>query len=300
MDAPYLFNYIDAETSKINPSTVHCRNTNLSRYFERKLIQKAMSVFEWTLPETWDSNYTLYTLYYLGFFAIVNTDRFGVIPQNCGLGGQTVLYQPRYAIITNPLLRGILRPIINKQCVIMRLQPDYGGVYDTVSYYADMLALCAEAIGMNLVNSKLSYIFGSANKTQSESFKKLFDNIQEGNPATFVDNNLYRDDGAINYQMFNQNVGQNYIADRILSDMRKIEAQFCTDIGIPNANTDKRERLISDEVNANSFETRSRCEMWLEELQKSCAKAREMFDINIDVKWRTVQQEAGKQEGVTI
>ena len=163
-----------------------------------------MSVFEWTMPETWDSNYTLYTLYYLGFFAIVNTDRFGVIPQNCGLGGQTVLYQPRYAIITNPLLRGILRPIINKQCVIMRLQPDYGGVYDTVSYYADMLALCAEAIGMNLVNSKLSYIFGSANKTQSESFKKLFDNIQEGNPASFVDNNLYRDDGTINYQMFNQ------------------------------------------------------------------------------------------------
>lgn len=43
---------------------------------------------------------------------------------------------------------------------------------------------------------------------------------------------------------------------------------FDTDIGIPNANTDKRERLITDEVNSNNAETLSKCALWLDQCQK--------------------------------
>ena len=120
----------------------------------------------------------------------------------------------------------------------------------------------------------------------SETFKKLYDQIAAGNVAAVIDKQLFRDDGKANWQMFNQNVGQNYIADQVLSDMRKIEAMFCTDVGIPNANTDKKERLITDEVNANKVETRSKCDLWLEELKESCKKVREMFGIKLDVDWR--------------
>ena len=51
--------------------------------------------------------------------------------------------------------------------------------------------------------------------------------------------------------MFQQNVGQNYIVSDILSDMRKIDAMLDAEVGIPNANTDKKERVQSAEVNAN-------------------------------------------------
>ena len=68
--------------------------------------------------------------------------------------------------------------------------------------------------------------------------------------------------------------------------MRKIEAMFDTDVGIPNANTDKRERLVTDEVNANNIETITRCELWLEELQKSCKNTNNMFGTDIKVEWR--------------
>ena len=61
---------------------------------------------------------------------------------------------------------------------------------------------------------------------------------------------------------------------------------FDTDVGIPNANTDKRERMITDEVNANNIETLTRCELWLEELQKSCKNTENMFGIDIQVDWR--------------
>lgn len=283
---PFSADYINAANSVVSPSTVHCRNTTLSLYFQRYLLQKAMSVFKWDMPAEWSKNYTLYTLYCWGFFAVVNTDKYGVIPQACGLRGYDVFYQPTNAIITNPLLSGTLEPRIGLQCELVRLQPDYGGIMDIVTYYADMLALCAESVGMNLVNSKLAYVFAAENKAMAETFKKLYDQIAAGNVSAVIDKQLFRDDGKPNWQMFNQNVGQNYIADKVLSDMRKIESMFCTEVGIPNANTDKKERLITDEVNANNIETRSKCDLWLEELKESCAKVREMFGIQLDVNWR--------------
>ena len=87
---PFPADYINAANSVVSPSTVHCRNTSLSLYFQRYLLQKAMSVFKWEMPPEWSKNYTLYTLYCWGFFAVVNTDRYGVIPQACGLRGYDV------------------------------------------------------------------------------------------------------------------------------------------------------------------------------------------------------------------
>ena len=88
------------------------------------------------------------------------------------------------------------------------------------------------------------------------------------------------------WEAFQQNLHEVYIASDVLSDMRKIEAMFDTDIGIPNANTDKRERLVTDEVNANNIETASKCAMWLEQLQESVKRTNDMFGTDISVDWR--------------
>ena len=85
---------------------------------------------------------------------------------------------------------------------------------------------------------------------------------------------------------FTQNVKESYVASDILSDMRKIEQMFDTDLGIPNSNTDKRERLLVDEINSNNVETATRCELWLEEIRKGLTKANEMYKLNLKVDWR--------------
>ncbi len=283
----YNYEFINEYNSMVSPSTVHVKNTGLARFFKRYLLQEAMSVFEWKMPETWDRNYFLYVLYVIGYIGIVDTDAFGVIPQHGGLGGYNVFYQPRYMLINNPLFSKTYRPVIGDECVCLRLQPDYCGLYDVVDYYGDLMALCAEAAGVNLLNSKLSFVFGADNKALAESLKKLYDNVASGEPAVFMDkSSLYDEDGNSRIMLFNQDVGGNYIADRLLDTMRTIRCQFLTDIGIPNANTQKRERLITDEVNANNFETIAKCSLWLEELKKGCKAARDMFGIELDVDWR--------------
>lgn len=297
--APYSYEFINGYNSIISPSTVHVKNTALAQYFKRYLLDEAMSVFEWTMPATWAENYFLYVLYLIGYVPILNTDKYGVIPQHGGLGGYNVFYQPNYCIINNPLFAKTYLPVIDIDCTVIKLQPDYCGIYDLVDYYGDMLAVTAETAGINIVNSKLSYVFAAKNKAAAETFKKLYDDIQGGNPATFIDKDLLDDEGNLTVEFLNQNVGQNYIADKLLETMRMIRNMFLTDIGIPNANLDKKERLITDEVNANNFETRSKASLWLRELKKGCSKASEMFGINLSVDWAKGLREE-EQEDVSI
>jgi hypothetical protein len=293
---PAEYNYINAQNSAITPSTVHVAESGIAHYFRRYLLQKAMSVFEWKLPETWSRDYFLYVLYCQGYISVINTDKYGVIPQWCGLRGYDIFYRPNTAVITNPLLKGFKELRIDKQCTLFKLQPDYGGILDLVNYYSDMMALCSETASVNLLNSKLSYVFTASGKGVAESFKKMYDQIASGNPITVVDKALFKPDGTPLWQAFEQNVGQNYIVGDVLSDMRKIETMFDTDIGIPNANTDKKERLITDEVQANNTETSSKCELWLEELQKVCDKTRKMFGIEISVDWRVKPETIAQNE----
>ena len=260
--------------------------TDLTRFFHKYLLQKAVSVFKWEIPKTWNRDYFLYSLYCNGCVSVVQTDKYGVIPQHCTLMGYDVMYRPTNAVITNPLLTGILTPRIDVQCTLFKLNPDYTGIMDIVKTYGDLMAMSVQTAGINLMNCNVSYVFAAKNKAAAVSFKEMFKKIVQGEPAIVVDKALYNEDGSKAWDAFDQNVKQNYIASEILDDLRKWENLFDTEIGIPNANTNKRERLIVDEVNSNNVETATKCELWLEDLQKTCAKTHDLFGVDISVDWR--------------
>ena len=287
MDKGITYDYINLYNASRSPSTVHVKNSRLRNYFRKYLMQKAISVFKWNIPDEWDKDYFLYTLYGMGFIAIFDTARYGIICQQCAPGGYNLYYRPSYVIVSNPLLKNTLTLNIDRDCVLLKLQPDYSSIMDIVGYYADQLALCSEAMGVNLVNTKSGVVFGAEGKARAESYKKMFDNLSEGDPAVVIDKKLLNDDGSPAWFPFTQNIKELYVTSDILSDMRKIEAMFDTEIGIPNANTDKRERLIADEVNANNVETATRCELWMETIKKELDKANKMFPgLNLSVDWR--------------
>ena len=287
-----------------DPSTIHASNTGLDMFFTRYLLQDLVSQFEWKLPETWDRDYFLYVLYCWGFISVLNTDRFGVIPQACGLQGYDVFYRPRKAIVVNPLFDKRYELIIGEECGLIKLQPDYGGCMDLVKYYSNLMAITAEAASVNIFNSKLAYFFRAKDKTQAESFKKMFDAVASGQPAVFIDSQLKKSEPESDEEIwgtFANNLRENYIAGDLLSDLKKIKCDFDTVCGIPNANTEKRERLITDEVNANNFATRTKAELWLEELKKCVEKVNEMFNLSISVDFRAKPEElygSGVRENV--
>ncbi len=285
---PIMYEPKNAFTSLSSPSTIHVKNTNLSRYFAKYLMQKAISVFKWDMPEEWSREYFLYSLYSFGYIAIVNTQKFGVIPQHCGLSGYDIFYRPSHVLVTNPLLHDTLNLRISKQCVLLKLMPDYTGITDMVNYYANLLALASESLAGNILNSKLAKVFFADNKTLAESLKKMYDTVAGGDPAVFVDNAAGKNklDGKKSWECFADNLSQNYIAESILKDMNTIEHDFDSNVGIPNSDTGKRERMIVDEVNSNNIETVAKAELWLESLKRGCEEVKTMFEVDISVDWR--------------
>ena len=295
---PAFYDYVNTYNSSFQPSTTHATESGLSRFFQRYLLQEAISVFKWDMPETWSKDYFLYTLYTYGFVAIINTNKYGVIPQMCGLRGYDVFYRPTNAIISNPLLTGILEPRIGTQCTLIKLQPDYGGIMDLVTKYADIMAMTMQTAGCNIQASKLAYVFTAENKAGAESFKKMYDSIASGNAMVVQDAKLKRADGTNAWEMFTNNLRNNYVAGDMLVDLQKWRNMFCTEIGIPNANTEKKERMLSDEVNANNQETYTKADMWLEELKEGCKQAVNMFPgIELSVDWRFNVSEGGDSNG---
>lgn len=288
MNIPKNYEFINLYNSARNPSSIHTKNTALFNYFVRYLLKKVISVLDFeNLPSTWATNYFKYVLFGYGYIAIFKTDEYGVIPQECTLGDtRTIFYQPKYAIITNPVFRESKQLEIGTECEVVKLQPDYTSIMDIVTTYADLMAIALETAGINLINSKTSMIFFADDKTVAESYKKIFDKINSGEPMAVADKKLQNIDGTPNWQIFTQNVGANYITSNILDDMKTIEDQFNTKIGIPNANTQKRERLITSEVLANDVDTKALVNLWLDTLNDDIIKVNSKYNLDIKVKYR--------------
>lgn len=294
---PASYDYINAYNHQYAPSTIHVKETGLSWYFKRYLIQKIISVFKFEgIPETWAKDYFLYTLFVFGYCAVINTNKYGVIPQHCTLSGYNIFYRPNRAIIANPLFKKTIEAQIGKDCELIRMAPDWCGVWDIVEYYADLMALTSETVAVNLINSKFSYVFAAEDKASAESLKKLYDQIASGEPAAFADKKLFTDDGDPSWYLFVQNLKQNYIAGDLLEDLAKIDSRFNTEIGIPNVNIAKASGVGEAEVMANNIDTHSKAALWLETIKDSLEKVNDMFGLNITVSMRFTGEEVMSNE----
>ena len=279
-------------SAAVYPNVVHSRNTFIFNMFVRYYLQKLISVYKFKLPEDWAENYFKYVLMGYGYICVFNTDKYGTVAQKCTLGDTVTLYnQPKFALVTNPVFKKSYQLTIGKNCEVIRLQPDWGSPLDIVSTYADLSTLALETAGINMLNSKTSFVFFAENDSMAATYKKAYDQIASGMPMTVVDKHLMDEQGNPLWQTFTQNVGQNYITDRLLVDMSTIENQFNTLIGIPNANTQKRERLITDEVNSNNQSTSALANLWLEEMQEGIDKVNDMFGLDISVEYRYKEEE---------
>lgn len=289
----YSYNELNRIYSQFAPSTIHTKDTRLFRYYQRYLFQKLMSVFEFkNLPENWAQNYFYVVLFAYGFIAVTKIDDLiGVVPQNCSFSGMDLFYQPKEVLIANPAFNGPIVRSIGIDCEVIKMMPDYGSAMDIVNFYADMLSLSAETAATNTLNSKLSYVMFAQNKATAEGMKKLFDRVASGEPAVVIDKNLLNDDGSPSWDTFAQDLKSNYIAGDILEDMKYWEDRFNTDIGIPNANTYKKERMVVDEVNANDIDTKSKSNLWLATLKESLSKVNKMFGLSISVDYRNESSE---------
>lgn len=281
---PYSFDQINQVESHIVPGTLCPSDNALAAYYRRYLAQRAFAVYEFkNLPENWDEEYLKWILICFGVCAVLKTDKFGIIPQQCGFSGYNVFYRPTRAIVVNPLFDKTYDLKIGKDCELIRLSPDWRGIPDIIGHYADLLAVSATSILTNLYNSRVSYVFTAGTKAMAESFKALYDKIARGEPAVFADKNLFTEEGEPNWQQFAQDLNSTYIVDKLQAAQRLFMNEFYTHIGIPNIPFEKNERLTRAESSQNDYATECLVDLWKRTMNDTMEKVNKLFGLNISV-----------------
>lgn len=291
MIVPQYYEFINKCESIDSPAMIHASDTSLAWFFRRYFMQEVLSVIEFEgIPEHWDKDYFLYTLFMTGRVAVIKTKKWGVIPQFCTLNGWNIYYLPSHAMIVNPLFRESINPRIGVECSLIKMQPDYGGAWDLVDFYGCLTAIEVESLVVNVFNTKLAYVFAADNESLAASFKKLYDKIASGEPAAVAHKKLFDDEGKLKVDIFNQNIKNTFVGEQIMNLIQQTRADFHTKICVPNVNIAKASGVGSAEVNANNVEVRSLAELWLDTVNTGLNMTNKMYGTNISAKLRFIER----------
>lgn len=266
------------------PTEVSAKYVTRTRHYYKRLLRRAMSTFDIEgCPEGWDIEWLKKILLIHGYLCIGEVEGYGPIPMKCSVTGMNIYNRPTTCLVANPVF-GNKEFTINKDCVLVKLQNDYQGFSELLTLYAEKFANVDAGIDVNLLNSRNAWIFDCSDKVQEETAKKMYDEITAGRPAVFRrshNSSALHDDGKIDITMLN--VKNTFIGDILQEQKRELRYEFLTELGINNSNVFKKERVNTDEVNANNEELRNSIDDWKSNLEDAFARANLMFGLKLTV-----------------
>lgn len=300
---PINYHNINVGAGTYNPSPLKAYNNRTFGYWVRALFQRAVSVIEFDLPDTWQGNikdFFHYCLFKYGYVAIFDHDELGLVFQPCTLSGFNFFYQPVDALISNPKYNATLK--IGEECELLKLTPDYIGIWDVIEYYAERFSCLDNAINMSLINCKTPYILGAKNKTASSALKKILDLVNRGEPAVIFDEKLMNDPNTKDtpFQLLEllRDPKSAYLTTDQLADFRTILDNFDAEIGIPCLPYQKKERLVSDEATMRTYDGSARSLTWYNTLTSSIDEVKKLYP-QIVLSARLHYADFNESEGVT-
>ena len=267
----------------MQPSEVKGKANNSTEYYKRMLYTKLYSTLEFSLPSDWDLNYFRFWLFHYGSIAVIYTKEYGWVAQPYSIEELNIYYNPKVIRVYNQFIKEVKRGVIGVNAGIIKVMDDYYGLDDIVTRYAVMLAQCDRSVNVNLMNSNVTAFFQAESKKQADEIKEAYEKATSGVPFVAVNKDVM--DGRTLEPML-PGVATNFIADKLLSVRRGIINAFLTEIGIKNANYEKRERLNSQEVEENNDETRAVISVIYDNIKSSMDKINEFSGLGLDVRMR--------------
>ena len=292
---PYYYQELNNMRGHKVPSSAMCYDSEVYYFFWRSLYQRLATRFKWTVPEHWDKEVFEFSLYALGFVGIFDTnkyareadEKFGIIPAPATVSGVGVQMQPTEIRTANPHFFMPGPELIYKGAGMIRVTADYRGILDIVDFYAERLAVLWSTIDQSIINSRFAYIVSANSTAAAATLKAIFDQRNSGKPLIVYDKEKLKKKTSVSkseplsnddpFEVLDLKVGQNYITDKLLADFRTIMNAFDCEIGIPNNPQEKKERLITNEVESNSAETVARFEYMMDCLERSLDKTYKVF-----------------------
>lgn len=264
-------------------------------YWERSFFQRIRALIKVKgLPEAgpgqigWDYDAYMYQLLAMGYTPIFRSKKYGMVVQPGFPSGYGLQFQPRGMSISTPFFQ-FERPLeIGKECAVIKLTPDYRGIWDIISKYAAELQQLEIAIRQASINARFGYAAIAKNDKDKRSLEAIFERMQNGQPGIVINANLTEPNGltaarqetTLPIMQFDRDLSKNFILPELYEVRRQIITDFYKELGV-DVQPEKKERMIVQEATTNNAETYNRKQVWKISLDESAKVCNDMYGTNI-------------------
>ena len=260
--------------------------------YKSRLKKIATSIFSWeNLPDSMDSEYIEYCLYALGQCALLHTPEYGFINTKATINGDLNLYGLPTALncysygsvqYNRNVYYGGADKGIDSECILVKNTQDRNPVptVATLELFAYRLYQAERTADVNVQNAKRSRLILTS-ENQRLTMENMFRQYDSNLPYIFGDSDNFKT-GSIE----SLDISSAFIGSDIMKYKKEIWNEALTFLGCDNF-SEKKERLISDEVGTNNEVINLNLMSFLAPRQLACEQFNKKYGLNIEVKVRS-------------
>lgn len=260
--------------------------------YKHRLKKIATSIFEWkNLPDSMDSEYIEYCLYALGQCALLKTEEYGFINTKATINGNLNLYGLPTALncysfgsvqYNRNVYYGGDSGDENKECILVKNTQDRNPVptVATLELFAYRLYQAERTADVNIQNAKRSRLILTT-ENQRLTMENVFRQYDSNVPYIFGDSENFKK-GTVE----SLDISSAFIGSDIMKYKKEIWNEALTFLGVDNF-SEKKERLVTEEVGTNNEVINLNLMSFLAPRQKACELFNKKYGENIEVKVRS-------------
>jgi len=257
-------------------------NLTFTDYFYR-LMLLARSIFKWSnLPNGIDEKWIERYLFTEGKCMFFKDPMLGFMIAKCtpGTGGINYYDEPTTLRPFGTNYDGDHKDYENNvECVLIRNNDEMIPTSITIQLYAKRLADITRTIDINVHAQRTPVLIKCSDK-QKLSLMQVYKKWNGNEPIIFGDKTLDTE----NFEVLKTDAP--IVFDKLQIQKHHIWNEVMTFLGINNANMDKRERLVDDEVQANNEQIKMSVQVMLKSREWACEQINKLFGTNIKVELR--------------
>ena len=161
-------------------------------------------------------------------------------------------------------------------CVIIENNKLRLNTYDFIMHYVRKIVEAERTMDVNIKAIKTPVIFACDDNT-ALTLKAISGKIDENVPFIYIDKSLTADISSLD-------TGAKFLGNDLMDYKKSVENELLTFLGLNNTPVDKKERLITDEAEANNELIESFADLQLEARERACEAINEMYGLNVKVR----------------